>query len=108
MEAQLSELQEDLELERQARTKAEKHRRDLGEELEALKTELEDTLDSTAAQQELRYRYSRTSLCRYFESRYQQTNLCSLCSGPSVRQRWHSLRRLWTKRPEFTNSSWGR
>lgn len=55
MEAQLSELQEDLELERQSRTKAEKHRRDLGEELEALKTELEDTLDSTAAQQELRY-----------------------------------------------------
>lgn len=54
MEAQLSELQEDLDLERQARTKAEKHRRDLGEELEALKTELEDTQDSTAAQQELR------------------------------------------------------
>lgn len=57
LEAQLSELQEDLELERQARVKAEKHRRDLGEELEALKTELEDTLDSTAAQQELRYTY---------------------------------------------------
>ncbi|KAG7266121.1 hypothetical protein CRUP_028123 [Coryphaenoides rupestris] len=55
LEAQISELQEDLELERQARSKAEKHRRDLGEELEALKTELEDTLDSTAAQQELRY-----------------------------------------------------
>ncbi|XP_061088621.1 myosin-9-like isoform X1 [Conger conger] len=54
LEAQLSELQEDLELERAARGKAEKHRRDLGEELEALKTELEDTLDSTAAQQELR------------------------------------------------------
>lgn len=54
LEAQLSELQEDLELERAARAKAEKHRRDLGEELEALKTELEDTLDSTAAQQELR------------------------------------------------------
>lgn len=54
LEAQLSELQEDLELEKQARAKAEKHRRDLGEELEALKTELEDTLDSTAAQQELR------------------------------------------------------
>ncbi|KAJ3615221.1 hypothetical protein NHX12_018789 [Muraenolepis orangiensis] len=33
---------------------AELSRRDLGEELEALKTELEDTLDSTAAQQELR------------------------------------------------------
>ena len=55
LEAQISELQEDLELERAARTKAEKHRRDLGEELEALKTELEDTLDSTAAQHELRY-----------------------------------------------------
>lgn len=54
LEAQLSELQEDLELERQARTKAEKHRKDLGEELEALKSELEDTLDSTAVQHELR------------------------------------------------------
>ncbi|KAM7418949.1 hypothetical protein PAMA_016189 [Pampus argenteus] len=54
LEAQISDLQEDLDLERQARAKAEKHRRDLGEELEALKTELEDTLDSTAAQQELR------------------------------------------------------
>lgn len=54
LKAQLSELQEDLELERHARSKAEKHRRDLGEELDALKTELEDTLDSTAAQQELR------------------------------------------------------
>ncbi|XP_061585101.1 myosin-9a [Cololabis saira] len=54
LEAQISELQEDLELERQARSKAEKQRRDLGEELEALKTELEDTLDTTAAQQELR------------------------------------------------------
>lgn len=57
LEAQLSELQEDLELERQARAKAEKQRRDLGEELEALKTELEDTLDSTAVQHELRYRH---------------------------------------------------
>ncbi|XP_021164077.2 myosin-9 isoform X2 [Fundulus heteroclitus] len=54
LEAQISELQEDLELERQARGKAEKQRRDLGEELEALKTELEDTLDSTAAHVELR------------------------------------------------------
>lgn len=54
LEAHLVEVQEDLDLERQARSKAEKHRRDLGEELEALKTELEDTLDSTAAQQELR------------------------------------------------------
>ncbi|KAB5515057.1 hypothetical protein PHYPO_G00248750 [Pangasianodon hypophthalmus] len=54
LEAQVTELQEDLELERAARNKAEKQRRDLGEELEALKSELEDTLDSTAAQQELR------------------------------------------------------
>ena len=55
MQAQLSELQEDLESEKQARNKAEKLKRDLSEELEALKTELEDTLDTTAAQQELRY-----------------------------------------------------
>lgn len=56
LEAQVTELQEDLELERAARNKSEKQRRDLSEELEALKSELEDTLDSTAAQQELRYR----------------------------------------------------
>lgn len=55
LQAQLSELQEDLESEKQARNKAEKLKRDLSEELEALKTELEDTLDTTAAQQELRY-----------------------------------------------------
>lgn len=54
LQAQLAELQEDMESEKIARAKAEKQRRDLGEELEALKTELEDTLDSTAAQQELR------------------------------------------------------
>lgn len=54
LQAQMSELQEDLESEKQARNKAEKLKRDLSEELEALKTELEDTLDTTAAQQELR------------------------------------------------------
>lgn len=54
LEAHISELQEDLELEKQARTKAEKVRRDQMEELEALKTELEDSMGSTAAQQELR------------------------------------------------------
>ncbi|XP_067875475.1 myosin-9-like isoform X2 [Heterodontus francisci] len=48
------ELQEDVETEKIARCKADKQKRDLGEELEALKTELEDTLDSTATQQELR------------------------------------------------------
>jgi len=52
--AQLAELQEDLEAEKMCRSKAEKLKRDLSEELEALKTELEDTLDTTAAQQELR------------------------------------------------------
>lgn len=55
LQAQLAELQEDLESEKVARNKAEKLKRDLSEELEALKTELEDTLDTTAAQQELRY-----------------------------------------------------
>lgn len=53
-QAGLAEAQEDLEAERTARAKAEKQRRDLGEELEALRGELEDTLDSTNAQQELR------------------------------------------------------
>uniref|UniRef100_A0AC11CA98 Myosin heavy chain 10 n=1 Tax=Ovis aries TaxID=9940 RepID=A0AC11CA98_SHEEP len=48
------ELQEDFESEKASRNKAEKQKRDLSEELEALKTELEDTLDTTAAQQELR------------------------------------------------------
>ena len=38
----------------QARNKAEKQKRDLNEELEALKNELLDSLDTTAAQQELR------------------------------------------------------
>lgn len=54
LQAQVSELQEDLESEKLSRNKAEKLKRDLSEELEALKTELEDTLDTTAAQQELR------------------------------------------------------
>lgn len=54
LQVQISELQEDLESEKGARNKADKQKRDLSEELEALKTELEDTLDTTAAQQELR------------------------------------------------------
>ncbi|XP_041077283.1 myosin-10-like isoform X1 [Polyodon spathula] len=54
LQAQIAELQEDLESEKASRNKAEKLKRDLSEELEALKTELEDTLDTTAAQQELR------------------------------------------------------
>lgn len=51
---QVSELKEEVETERGRRERAEKQRRDLSEELEALRTELEDTLDTTAAQQELR------------------------------------------------------
>lgn len=54
LQAQLAELQEDFDSEKASRNKAEKQKRDLSEELEALKTELEDTLDTTAAQQELR------------------------------------------------------
>lgn len=55
LQAQIAELQEDFESEKASRNKAEKQKRDLSEELEALKTELEDTLDTTAAQQELRW-----------------------------------------------------
>ncbi|XP_055526751.1 myosin heavy chain, non-muscle isoform X1 [Wyeomyia smithii] len=54
LESQLAEIQEDLEAEKLARSKAEKQKRDLNEELEALKNELLDSLDTTAAQQELR------------------------------------------------------
>lgn len=54
IETNIAELQEDLDAEKTARTKAEKQKRDLNEELEALKNELLDSLDSTAAQQELR------------------------------------------------------
>lgn len=51
LESQLTELQEDLEAEKAARSKAERQKRDLNEELEALKNELLDSLDTTAAQQ---------------------------------------------------------
>uniref|UniRef100_A0A672P0E3 Myosin-10-like n=1 Tax=Sinocyclocheilus grahami TaxID=75366 RepID=A0A672P0E3_SINGR len=54
--SQVSELKEEVDNEKGMRERAEKQRRDLGEELEALRTELEDTLDTTAAQQELRSR----------------------------------------------------
>uniref|UniRef100_A0A8C1Y3R2 Myosin, heavy chain 14, non-muscle n=1 Tax=Cyprinus carpio TaxID=7962 RepID=A0A8C1Y3R2_CYPCA len=52
--SQVSELKEEVDNEKGMRERAEKQRRDLGEELEALRTELEDTLDTTAAQQESR------------------------------------------------------
>uniref|UniRef100_A0A674B8L4 Myosin-11-like n=1 Tax=Salmo trutta TaxID=8032 RepID=A0A674B8L4_SALTR len=54
LEGLLGEIQEDLESEGAARRKADAACRDLGEELNALRSELEDTLDTTAAQQELR------------------------------------------------------
>lgn len=47
-ESALADAHEDLDAERAARTKAEKLRRDLNEELEALKSELLDSLDTTA------------------------------------------------------------
>lgn len=52
--SQVSELKEEVESERLSKDRAEKQKRDMSEELEALKTELEDTLDTTATQQELR------------------------------------------------------
>ena len=56
----LAEVQEDLEQEKVQRNKADKSRRDLSEELEALKHELEDSLDTTNAQQELKYVIDKT------------------------------------------------
>lgn len=55
MEGFVSELQDDLDAEQEACRKSEKARKELEEELSALRTELEDTLDTTAAQQELRW-----------------------------------------------------
>lgn len=88
MESQLTELQEDLEAEKVARAKAEKQKRDLNEELEALKNELLDSLDSTAAQQELRAKREQvhvaavTSLfcssSHYYNIRSKRINLINL------------------------------
>ncbi|CAL8310428.1 unnamed protein product [Arctogadus glacialis] len=56
LEEVLAEQQEDLEGEKEVRGRVEKANRELGEELNSLRSELEDSLDSTAAQQELRAR----------------------------------------------------
>ena len=48
--SQLTETMEDLEAEKEARTKAERSRRDLSEELEALKTELVESMDTGQTQ----------------------------------------------------------
>ncbi|OWA52979.1 Myosin heavy chain, non-muscle [Hypsibius exemplaris] len=50
---QLSEAQEDLEAEKESRNKAERVKRDLSEELEALKTELMESMDTGATQTEV-------------------------------------------------------
>lgn len=55
LEAHVSELEEDLARECGYRAQSTQRCKDLEEELEALKTELLDTLDSTAVQQELRW-----------------------------------------------------
>lgn len=54
LQTQVQELQEDLETEKEGRCKAERLRIDLNEELEALKTELEENIDATAAVQDVR------------------------------------------------------
>ncbi|XP_033121498.1 myosin-10-like isoform X2 [Anneissia japonica] len=53
LRSQVKEIQEDLEAEKEQRTKVDKQKKDLGEELEALKSELLDSQDTTAAQQDL-------------------------------------------------------
>lgn len=90
LEGIISDLQEDLDSERVARNKAEKTKRDLGEELEALKSELEDTLDTTATQQELRLvqHHQRFTIISTFFNKL----IACLTGGPSVydlpRMRW--------------------
>lgn len=74
LEGHISDLQEDLDSERAARNKAEKIKRDLGEELEALKSELEDTLDTTATQQELRLEIKYW--CTLFKNRALLRKVC--------------------------------
>lgn len=54
LEAQILELDEDLEREKFYRSKNGQRVKELEKELEAIKNKLDDTLDTTAAQQELR------------------------------------------------------
>lgn len=55
MDGLVSEIQDELEAERETCRKSEKARKELEEELSALRSELEDSLDTTAAQQDLRW-----------------------------------------------------
>jgi myosin protein heavy chain len=50
---QNQELKEDLDAEKLSRSKADKHRRDLSEELESLKTELEEGMDHATKNTEI-------------------------------------------------------
>ena len=54
LEAQVQELHEDLEAERESRTRTEKKRNDLSEELENLKLRLEEAAGTTVAHEEIR------------------------------------------------------
>ena len=54
LQAQIQELQDDFDSEKEARAKAEKARRMLNDELEHLRDSLEQSESSTAAQQEIR------------------------------------------------------
>ena len=53
MEGELNDVKDDLDTEKKDRQKAEKLRKDLSEELEALKTELEETTETGAVQQQV-------------------------------------------------------
>lgn len=53
MEGELNDVRDDLDTERKDRQRAEKLRKDLSEELEALKTELEETTETGAVQQQV-------------------------------------------------------
>lgn len=54
MEGELNDVKDDLDSERKDRQRADKQRKDLSEELEALKTELEETTETGAVQQQVR------------------------------------------------------
>ena len=53
MEGELNDVKDDLDTEKKDRQRAEKLRKDLSEELEALKTELEETTETGAVQQQV-------------------------------------------------------
>ena len=54
MENELNDLRDDYDNEKKDRLRADKQRKDLSEELEALKTELEETTETSAVQQQVK------------------------------------------------------